>query len=314
MSRSGAQQTPIQVITVGDFDPQADKGIEFDFIGREIAGRYTVRAQIGGGGMADVYRATDEQLGIDVALKLLKPRMASDELRARMVQEAQAAAQVRHANLVRVFGTGALDSTAYIVMELLEGPNLEQYLQTVRGTQTDGQQPEARRPRSTAEWLMYDAEELRRRCGRLHGRLVGAPLPEADEMDEGSELETRPRGLVPVLSGLLGPSASPHRGACRRHRGAATGIEADEHVRRAAEVGSRPTNMSAALPRSRATAGPWGRRTWRVRRAGEVANHRQAVGPTNMSTALPRSRAAALKGARPRARGRQRRRRVGAGG
>jgi serine/threonine-protein kinase len=133
MSRSGEQRSPIQLITVGDFDPQANQGIEFDFIGREIAGRYTVRAQIGGGGMADVYRATDEQLGINVALKLLKPRMASDELRARMVQEAQAAAQVRHANLVRVFGTGALDSTAFIVMELLEGPNLEQYLREYRG-------------------------------------------------------------------------------------------------------------------------------------------------------------------------------------
>ncbi len=133
MSRSGAQPSPFQVITVGDFDPQADRGIEFDFIGREIAGRYTVREQIGGGGMADVYRAYDQQLGIEVALKLLKPRMASDELRARMVQEAQAAAQVRHANLVRVFGTGALDSTAYIVMELLEGPNLEHYLREYRG-------------------------------------------------------------------------------------------------------------------------------------------------------------------------------------
>ncbi|MBL8971348.1 MAG: serine/threonine protein kinase, partial [Myxococcales bacterium] len=133
MSRSGAQQSPIQLITVGDFDPQVDKDIEYDFVGREIAGRYTVREQIGGGGMADVYRATDEQLRIDVALKLLKPRMASDELRARMVQEAQAAAQVRHANLVRVFGTGALDSTAFIVMELLEGPNLEQYLREYRG-------------------------------------------------------------------------------------------------------------------------------------------------------------------------------------
>jgi len=131
MSRSGAQQSPI---TIGDFDPQADKDIEFDFIDREIAGRYIVREQIGGGGMADVYRATDEQLGIEVALKLLKPRMASDELRARMVQEAQAAAQVRHANLVRVFGTGALDSTAYIVMELLEGPNLEEYLREYRGS------------------------------------------------------------------------------------------------------------------------------------------------------------------------------------
>jgi serine/threonine protein kinase len=92
-----------------------------------------VQEHIGGGGMADVYRATDQQLGIDVAIKLLKPRMASDELRARMVQEAQAAAQVRHSHVVRVFGTGALDRTAFIVMEWLDGPNLEQYLREYRG-------------------------------------------------------------------------------------------------------------------------------------------------------------------------------------
>ena len=131
MSSSG-QRTQLKLLTVGDFDPQTDQPIECDFIGRVIAGRYTVREQIGGGGMADVYRATDEELGVDVVIKLLKPRMASNELRARMVQEAQAAAQVRHSNLVRVFGTGKLDGTAYIVMELLDGPNLEQYLQEYR--------------------------------------------------------------------------------------------------------------------------------------------------------------------------------------
>jgi serine/threonine protein kinase len=131
MSSSG-QRTHLKLLTVGDFDPQTDRAIEYDFIGRVIAGRYTIQAHIGGGGMADVYRATDEELGVDVAIKLLKPRMASDELRARMVQEAQAAAQVRHSNLVRVFGTGKLDATAYIVMELLDGPNLEQYLREYR--------------------------------------------------------------------------------------------------------------------------------------------------------------------------------------
>ena len=133
MSSSRAQRSPPHLLTVGDFDPQGDKAIEYDFIGRVIAGRYTVLKHIGGGGMADVYQATDEQLGIQVAIKLLKPRMASDELRARMVQEAQAAAQIRHSNVVRVFGTGALDSTAFIVMELLDGPNLEQYLHEYRG-------------------------------------------------------------------------------------------------------------------------------------------------------------------------------------
>jgi len=106
--------------------------VEGDFIGRVIAGRYTLRAHIGGGGMADVFQATDEQLGVDVAIKLLKPHMASDELRARMVQEARAGAQVRHDHLVRVFGTGTLDGTAYIAMELLDGPNLEQYVREYR--------------------------------------------------------------------------------------------------------------------------------------------------------------------------------------
>lgn len=128
MSQSGALQSPVELVTVGDFDPRSDKAIEYDFIGRKIAGRYTVRSQIGHGGMADVYQATDEDLGVEVAIKLLKPRMASDDLRARMVQEARAAAQVRHPNLVRVFGTGSYDSTAFIVMELLAGPNLDQYL------------------------------------------------------------------------------------------------------------------------------------------------------------------------------------------
>jgi serine/threonine-protein kinase len=127
MSSSG-QATQLKLVTVGDFDPHSDRAIEYDFIGRVIAGRYTVLGKLGGGGMADVYRATDGELGIEVAIKLLKPRMASDELRARMVQEAQAAAQVRHSNLVRVYGTGKLDATAYIVMEMLDGPNLEQYL------------------------------------------------------------------------------------------------------------------------------------------------------------------------------------------
>ena len=129
---SAGESTHLKVVTVGDFDPQSDNAIEYDFIGRVIAGRYTIREQIGGGGMADVFRATDEELGVDVAIKLLKPRMASDELRARMIQEARAAAQVRHDHLVRVFGTGKLDRTAYIVMEMLDGANREQYLREYR--------------------------------------------------------------------------------------------------------------------------------------------------------------------------------------
>ncbi len=75
-------------------------------------------------------------------------------------------------------------------------------LNTLPGAQTAGPPREPRRPRSPAEWLLYDAEELRRRCGRMHGRLAAAPLPVEDE--EGGEVQARLRDLMPVLSGLLG--------------------------------------------------------------------------------------------------------------
>lgn len=71
-------------------------------------------------------------------------------------------------------------------------------LTTVRGTQ-EGAAPVARRPRTSGEWMLHDAEELRRRCGRLHGRLVAQP-PTCEE----AEVLTGLRTLVPALSGLLG--------------------------------------------------------------------------------------------------------------
>jgi len=123
-----SQRPKFRIVSIVDLGPESGETIADDLIGRKIAGRYTIQAHLGGGGMADVFRASDDELGLDVAIKMLKPGMASAEMRARMVQEARAAAQVRHGNLVRVFGTGKLDDTAYIAMELLDGPNLETYL------------------------------------------------------------------------------------------------------------------------------------------------------------------------------------------
>ena len=74
---------------------------------RLLAGRYQVGELIGRGGMSDVHRGTDTRLGRTVAIKLLKPSLATDPaFRTRFRQEAQAAARMAHPTIVRVFDAG----------------------------------------------------------------------------------------------------------------------------------------------------------------------------------------------------------------
>ena len=92
-----------------------------------VDGRYRIVDRIGSGGMADVYCATDTQLGRRVALKLLYRRFAEDaEFVERFRREASSAAGLQHPNVVQVFDRGEWDGTYYIAMELLEGRNLKQ--------------------------------------------------------------------------------------------------------------------------------------------------------------------------------------------
>ena len=91
-----------------------------------IDGRYRVDHRIGSGGMADVYCATDLQLGRKVALKLLYRRFAEDaEFVERFRREASSAAGLQHPNVVGVFDRGEWDGTYYIAMEFLEGRSLK---------------------------------------------------------------------------------------------------------------------------------------------------------------------------------------------
>src|ERR671917_1320861 len=92
-----------------------------------VDGRYRVIGRIGSGGMADVYRAHDTQLGREIALKLLYRRFAEDpEFVERFRREASAAAGLNHPNIVGVFDRGEWDGTSYIAMELLSGRSLKQ--------------------------------------------------------------------------------------------------------------------------------------------------------------------------------------------
>src|SRR5215472_1210594 len=94
-----------------------------------LGGRYTLLTVLGTGGMATVWRARDEMLGRDVAVKVLSPQHAADPgFLARFEGEARHAAAVSHPRLVTVFDCGVESGTPYIVMELVAGRTLRQVL------------------------------------------------------------------------------------------------------------------------------------------------------------------------------------------
>ncbi len=94
--------------------------------GTVIGGRYVISGVVGRGGMADVYRGTDQVLGRDVALKVLRSTSADETERARFAGEARTLASLNHPGLVTVLDAGIVDEQPYLVMELIEGPTLRQ--------------------------------------------------------------------------------------------------------------------------------------------------------------------------------------------
>src|SRR5258705_492041 len=93
----------------------------------QVLGHYRVLEQIGTGGMGEVYRARDERLGRDVALKLVHPSSAKDQDRLRRFElEARSAASLNHPNIVAVYDIGFHDGMPFIVTELLEGETLRE--------------------------------------------------------------------------------------------------------------------------------------------------------------------------------------------
>jgi serine/threonine protein kinase len=88
--------------------------------------RYRIDGELGRGGMAVVYEATDEQLDRKVALKVIASHLAGDaDFRTRFLREARIAGGLHHRNVVRVFDITELDGLPCIVMELVEGGPLD---------------------------------------------------------------------------------------------------------------------------------------------------------------------------------------------
>lgn len=99
------------------------------YLGQMLDDRYEILEVIGSGGMSVVYKALCHRLHRYVAIKILRDEMAADaELKSRFQTEAQAVAMLSHPNIVSVYDVSHTDDVEYIVMELIDGVTLKQYM------------------------------------------------------------------------------------------------------------------------------------------------------------------------------------------
>jgi len=106
-------------------------------VGAPFGGRYRILGMLGAGGMGVVYKAWDEELGVAVALKVIRPDVMADPLAAREVErrfkrELLLARQVTHRNVVRIHDLGEVDGIKYITMPFIEGETLATLLASNR--------------------------------------------------------------------------------------------------------------------------------------------------------------------------------------
>src|SRR5215472_17205679 len=116
-------------------------------------GPYEILSPLGEGGMGEVYRAHDTKLGRDVALKVLPDAFAKDVDRmVRFQREAQVLASLNHPNIASIYGREESGGVRALVMELVEGPTLEDKLRAAQG-------------RASGAWALGVVEPQRRKAG-----------------------------------------------------------------------------------------------------------------------------------------------------
>ncbi|MDD3652947.1 MAG: Stk1 family PASTA domain-containing Ser/Thr kinase [Desulfotomaculaceae bacterium] len=100
-------------------------------IGKLLGNRYEILEQLGGGGMAIVYKGRDTVLNRLVTIKVLRPEFTSDDdFVYRFRREAQAIASLSHPNIVSIYDVGRADAVDYLVMEYVEGDNLKNLIRS----------------------------------------------------------------------------------------------------------------------------------------------------------------------------------------
>jgi aminoglycoside phosphotransferase (APT) family kinase protein len=97
-----------------------------DLIGQTLS-HYRITAALGAGGMGEVYRATDTNLGRDVAIKVLPAEVVEDAERlGRFKREAHLLASLNHPNIGAIYGLEEADGTPFLALELVEGEELKE--------------------------------------------------------------------------------------------------------------------------------------------------------------------------------------------
>ncbi|HSS02032.1 MAG TPA: serine/threonine-protein kinase [Kofleriaceae bacterium] len=118
---------PTALLATADADAVVVKRVRVPRMTGRTLGRYTLSDRLGAGAMGVVFRAQDEDLGRQIALKIL--HRPDDALTDRLVREARSMAQVNHPNVVAVYDVGVTDGTTYIAMELVDGTSLRLWQQ-----------------------------------------------------------------------------------------------------------------------------------------------------------------------------------------
>jgi hypothetical protein len=116
-------------LTVDEIPPAAalagPRGAESFGFSSDVTSRYAILAQIGAGGMGEVYKARDLSLGREVALKFLSKKMVGDEMAMKFfLREARSSAALNHPVIVTVYDIGVLDGRPFICMEFVDGTDL----------------------------------------------------------------------------------------------------------------------------------------------------------------------------------------------
>jgi eukaryotic-like serine/threonine-protein kinase len=168
-------------------------------------GPYEVTAQIGVGGMGEVYRATDTNLKRQVAIKVLPDSVALDAARlARFQREAEVLASLNHPNIAAIYGLERAGSLTALVMELVEGETLAERI---------AQSPLPLRDAMPIARQITAALEAAHEQGIVHRDLKPANIKvRADgkvKLLDFGLAKTADGGALPSLSGFVGASQSP---------------------------------------------------------------------------------------------------------